>query len=163
MTRTTVVRLMNEGVNVCFFNSVLQLLYSIPEFHIFLSSTPLTNHVIQELKNLFHKMDMNDVVQTSSSVGMIGLRDYNFRSQYDAEECLNFILGNCYPSPSDSIFHLSIQQSIWCERVAGSEADSTGCDNRVDQTEHAQILNLVPGEHQHLSIEFLLQDYFKPK
>ena len=61
VTRHTVdsnfpVRLHNEGVNVCFFNSICQVLYSLPEFHTYLEQTPISHLVVTELKNLFETM-----------------------------------------------------------------------------------------------------------
>ena len=49
------VRLQNEGVNVCFFNAISQVLYSLPQFHLYLDQTVVRNNTVTALKNLFQK------------------------------------------------------------------------------------------------------------
>ena len=61
--------LMNEGVNVCFFNSIIQVLYSLPEIRSYVRALTWTNRYIKEIKILFEQID-NQIspVKTSNSV-----------------------------------------------------------------------------------------------
>ena len=45
--------LRNEAVNVCFFNSVIQVLYSLPMFRNYIHTTLHTNRFITEIRKLF--------------------------------------------------------------------------------------------------------------
>ena len=77
--------LMNERENVCFFNSVIQVLYSLPTFKEFIQQLSATNAVISEIKNLFQEIKSSNVpVRTSDYVHNLGLRDYSLGIQYDA-------------------------------------------------------------------------------
>ena len=49
--RTFPVKLLNKGVNVCFFNSIIQALYSLPLFHTYLQTT-IDDNIVKELKRL---------------------------------------------------------------------------------------------------------------
>ena len=113
-TRCFPVKLQNEGVNVCFFNSICQVLYSIPLFHSYLDQINLEQIVentdmnilerdqtvrrINILKNLFARMNnAHGVIQTSNSVIQFQFNHYTFRMQHDAQEALNEILETCFP------------------------------------------------------------------
>ena len=50
-TRRQPVKLDNYRVNVCFFNSIVQVLYSFPSFHDYLAQTSVSNTVIETVKD----------------------------------------------------------------------------------------------------------------
>ena len=59
------IKLENKNANVCFFNSIVQVLYSLPLFHTYLEQTTITNVVVNSLKNLFKSMkSANEVIVT---------------------------------------------------------------------------------------------------
>ena len=91
------VGLRNEGVNVCFFNSITQVLYCIPELREYIKSAMITNRYLNEMKMLFEKITnqvSSEPVKTSDHVKKLRLDGYRFRDQYDAHECLIKILDN---------------------------------------------------------------------
>jgi len=91
------VGLKNEGVNVCFFNSIIQVLYSMPEIRSHIRALTCNNRYIKGIKSLFEKMDSKiSPVQTSNIVKNLQLENYNFKDQYDAQECLIQILENVF-------------------------------------------------------------------
>ena len=161
------VKLKNEYLNgkfenLCFFNAVLQLLYSIPEFHLFLKDPSLypsniNDEMIRTLIQLFTEMDTHNSVRTSSYIKNIGLNHYVFGSQYDAQDCLQFIINQCFLSHSQSIFGLCIFESIWCE-------GKVGCNRRSEKLDWTQILQLTlyENEDQLQTVEELFHQFFDP-
>ena len=114
INRKPYAKLQNHLVNICFFNSCLQALYSLDIFHTYLEQTPLVHPVIDKLKVLFNQMrNLNNEVLTY--VHMYHMRqyfaDYSPLQQYDAEGCLRTILQICYPDVqkaySDNIFGIT--------------------------------------------------------
>ena len=60
---------MNQGENVCFFNSVVQFLYTFPAFRVLIQQLSPTNAVVSEVKNLFGEFESSNVpVRTSDYV-----------------------------------------------------------------------------------------------
>ena len=110
--------LLNEGVNVCFFNSIIQVLYSLPELRAYVESSTVNNRYMKEMKILFEKIDnqvTNEPVRTSHHVKNPRLEDYRYRDQYDAQECLIRIIENLYPNnKNESIFHFYVNESTVC-------------------------------------------------
>ena len=61
------VTLQNEGVNVCFLNSIVQVLYSLIEFRTYVEQTNSTRNMVSKLKNLLEEMERtNDTSYTSA-------------------------------------------------------------------------------------------------
>lgn len=89
-----ITKLMNEGVNVCFFNAVIQTLHSIVGFRVYVEQTELNNVVMGEIKNLFEIMAFSNVVRSSLFVRNLNLQDYIFGNQHGAQECMAHILNN---------------------------------------------------------------------
>ena len=87
------------GHNVCFFNSIVQILYSIPSFRSFVHNLMPDNDkfdrqsmVKKTIKKLFAEISgATDPVQTSKYVDDFSFPGYTFKSQYDAHECLTHI------------------------------------------------------------------------
>ena len=67
--------LINQGENVCFFNSVIQVLYSLPIFRDYIRQLqPIEGGVVSEMKILFRKIESSSIpVRTSSYVPKLGL------------------------------------------------------------------------------------------
>ena len=132
-------KLLNVGVNVCFFNSIIQALYSLPLFHTYLEQTTIDDNIVKELKRLFKVMLTSDIVKTSLFIKALESKfiGYRYRDQYDAEECLREILNVCFPYYHESasikkfdsnkfIFRVQVKQTTRCQLNKG------GCGNQKD-------------------------------
>ena len=168
INRNFPVRLRNEGVNVCFFNSIIQALYSLPLFHTYLEQTSIDDNILNKLKDLFQTMrNTNEIVQTSTYIRALenDFTGYTFGIQYDAEECLRKILEICYPYCHEStadpdydsnkfIFRVKFNETLECEQRLG------GCGTVQDKYEHHQILKLKIEETLDFqSVEHILTYY----
>ena len=91
----------------------------------------------------------NDTVRTASFVNQLVLPHYRFGAQHDAQEALNYIIENCYPDYSESIFGVIIEESYVCERDRG------GCGEKKENPESHQILPLRI--HEMLEIQTVQQ------
>ena len=161
------VKLLNEGVNVCFFNSIIQALYSLPLFHTYLEQTTIDNKIVKELKRLFKIMLTSNIVRTSTYIKALENKfiGYRYKDQYDAEECLREILNVCFPYYHESasienfdsnkfIFRVQVTQTTKCEVNKG------GCGIQQDDLEHRQILKLNINEtYNQQTVQSLIQNY----
>jgi len=124
------------GENVCFFNAVTQVLYSITAFRDYVLKYPLLcdNPPVQSMKNLFremqtgntavrtrdylynHNIDDIDIKKDKRDANIFGLQGYEIGKQYDAHECLLKILDKIYPTIStECVFKTDLFQSLICE------------------------------------------------
>eukprot|EP00111_Clytia_hemisphaerica_P024389 TCONS_00071962-protein len=116
-------RLKNLGQNVCFFNSVLQVLYSNDNFHEFISQLETNCPGKVAMKQLFTLMETSVTpIETYQYVHLMPLLNYNhaLKEQYDAHECLYYILSMLYsldPNVSEpsNVFQISCLQSVLCQ------------------------------------------------
>ena len=137
VTRRNPVKLENNCVNVCFFNSIVQILYSLPLFHNYLAVTLVDNNVVEVFKDLFEAMNFaSGIVTTFPYVNQLQLPHYQFGNQYDAPEALTYIIEECYPDYSKSNFGVTIEESFVCEERLG------GCEEKFDKPECQRILPL---------------------
>ena len=109
--------------NVCFFNSVIQVFYSIPECHQYIYQLEPTDDAVSEIKKLFTQIESStDPISTSVCVQNLGLTDYRFGYQYDAQECMMHLIGKIFPRPLNApvpdncIFKVSLLSTTTCER-----------------------------------------------
>ena len=108
--------LLNQGENVCFFNSIVQVLYSLPAFRDFMQQILPTNAAVLAIQNLFREISCSNVpVRTSRYVQNLGLSDYEVGMQYDAHECLLLLLNKIYPVINDCIFKVVKLETTVCE------------------------------------------------
>ena len=125
--------LQNEGVNVCFFNSIVQVLHSSVDFRRQVLNMPNRNQCVLGIQNLFTEMSTqvsNEPIRTSKYVQNIGLDNYQFGDQYDAHECLKTIIDNCYPSIAQTcLFTFDVRESLICENSPGY----SGCGQISEQ------------------------------
>eukprot|EP00111_Clytia_hemisphaerica_P013015 TCONS_00038250-protein len=114
----------NFGQNVCFFNSVIQVLYSVKSFREFVYQfeTNIGNSGKLAIKDLFSSI-------TSSALPIIpsfdlgpSYNEYNHSrfQQFDAHECVTYILNQIFASQQnsssgESIFKTTSIQSILCQ------------------------------------------------
>ena len=137
------VGLENEGVNVCFFNSVVQVLYSLPSFRSYILQTSVINEVTAFIRNLFQEIkNARESVWSSYYIRNLGLRNYKYGTQDDAHECLTQLLEKCYPDNVDnSMFQVAMHESTVCQ-IIGDRPD-TGCNNNCAENDVlSQVLAL---------------------
>ena len=84
--------LQNIGQNVCFFNSVIQTLYSIDIFRQFMRSQNTSDQIVLTIKRLFQLIE--SPIETYQVIKSIELPHYNhsLRQQFDAQECFVHII-----------------------------------------------------------------------
>ena len=118
--------------NDCFFNSVIQALFALPSFrhHVenFNSQIPNEVNAVNSIKQLFRSMEsnLNNALQTHSCLMSLNLPGYTEHMQFDAEECMTYLINLFYPRisdvsnpllnvvPDDSIFLLNGEESVLC-------------------------------------------------
>ena len=72
LNRKPIVKLENNLVNLCFFNSTCQALYSLDFFHTYLEQTTISHPVVHTLKELFRTMrNTNGIVKTYDYIAQI--------------------------------------------------------------------------------------------
>ena len=125
INRNFPVKLENIGVNVCFFNSICQVLYSIPSFVTYLKIVDpeliddnVTANRLNLLRTLFEMMECaTETVQTYPFVNEFRFKNYRFGQQHDAPEALNEIFECCFPyyhvrDSDQSMFRIECRNSI---------------------------------------------------
>ena len=121
--RSSPLGLKNLGQNVCFFNSVPQVLYSNDNFRKFINQFEADCPAKVAMKQLFTLMESSVTpIETYQYVHLMPLLNYNHarKEQYDAHECLLYILGMFYSlnpnilEPSN-VFQISCSQSVLCQ------------------------------------------------
>ena len=96
--------LKNCGEDVCFFNSVIQVFYSLLIFREYINQLrPSVKGVSMKIRKLFKEMvTLNVVVRTSVYVRYLNLQHYEPGMQYDAHECILQLLEKIYPNINDN-------------------------------------------------------------
>ena len=97
-------RFINYGENICFFNSVIQVLYSLIVFRSYTDKLrPPVKGVAMKIKKLFSEIETSsDPVRTSNYVRYLGLQHYEPGMQYDAHErLLQFLVKISCPNIND--------------------------------------------------------------
>ena len=102
-SRTAPLGLKNySGHNVCFFNSVIQVLFSVESFREHIRHLDTIDPIVLIIKNLFREIESSDIpIETYLYVQSLELSHYQPGVQFDAPECLQHILNNVYPSPDN--------------------------------------------------------------
>ena len=111
--------LQNRNHNVCFFNSIVQILISFPAYQSHIMGTMIDNPVISTLRALFDDINHSvDSVYTFDSVKSLELPGYVERNQHDVHECLLHVLEKSYPTnelQNSSIFNIQCTRTNECE------------------------------------------------
>jgi len=128
--------LLNRGENVCFFNSIVQVLHSIPGFLTYVQEHAHSNQYVLKISEMFLEITSSITpVQTSKYVHDLELSNYIFGSQYDAHECLLQILDKIYPSVTDDcLFKISMLESTVCQ--------NNNCQHRAERSTNVIDLEL---------------------
>ena len=120
------VPLLNQGDNICFFNSIVQVLHSLELFCEHLCDTNLNNAVVHNMRLLFNEIDnsmpMHEPVYTFLTATELGFPNWNYgrREQIDALEFLEHILGNSFEindrgATIHSLFKMCEHKSMMCD------------------------------------------------
>jgi len=120
--------LLNRGEIVCFFNSVVQVLYAIPAFNKYVHELD-SNQNVMTIKEML--ANSNRPIVTSKYVRDLGLSNYEFGSQYD----------KIYPSVTDDcLFKVSMLESTVCQ--------INNCQHQVERSMDVidLELNIFPSE-----------------
>ena len=110
--------LVNKGENVCFFNSVMQVLYSLPLFREYINQLQPVEGVAMQNKNLFREIETSkEPLRTSHYVRYLNLLGYETGMQYDVHECLIQLLISIYPNiDDDCMFKIDRLESTLCNK-----------------------------------------------
>ena len=93
--------------NDCFFNSVIQALFTLESFrdHVRQFETPVSDELsaVNSIKHLFSQIEarQNNLIETHDFLVSINLPGYTENFQYDAEECMTYIVNLFYPRIDD--------------------------------------------------------------
>ena len=116
--------------NDCFFNSVIQALFTLESFrdHVRQFETHVSDEfsAVNSIKHLFSQIESrpNNPIETHDFLVSINLPGYTDHHQFDAEECMTYIVNLFYPRiedksnplhnqvPQDSIFLVGIQSTM---------------------------------------------------
>jgi Ubiquitin carboxyl-terminal hydrolase. len=154
----TPVKLMNEGVNVCFFNAVIQMLYSLRDFRFYIEQTEHTNAILRVIQDMFKELNAKELVRSSIYIQTLQLPNYTFGTQHDALECISHILDHCFPDGIVNVFQINIKESVVCESIP--DAVDTGCNKRIEMDVSTSFLCLDVADTREHQTESLLDTYF---
>ena len=143
--------LLNLSENVCFLNSIIQLLYHIPELRIFVQNMLSPTSPLLAVQNLFNEIYNSSVpVRSFAYIPELQIPHYIFKQQYDSHEFLTYLLDKIYPSPipatinNNCVFKVQTHTSVICENCNHS-ADRTTESNHitlnVNDTRKLQTIN----------------------
>ena len=107
----------NYGENVCFLNSIIQVLYCLPLFRDYMKKLgPPVKGVAMKIRKLFRKIETsNQPVRTSKYVRYLNLQGYEPGMQYDSHECLLQLLAKICLSINDGcMFKIAKFESTLC-------------------------------------------------
>ena len=148
-----VIGLRNGGENVCFANSVVQLMFRLPAFRHQVDDTTLSGECVTSLKDLFCRMDScRAAFKSSSYFEKMNIPHYVKGQQYDSHEFLTYLLDMIYPNLGNDpcMFKFVTIFSIACSQCGHTAASRQ--DNSI------LTVNVASGSHQQ-SISRLLQAY----
>ena len=152
----------NNMVNICYMNSVLQVLYYIPEVAErldFCSLTNMDNQQLRAVNNIFNEMSSSSVVVTASHFSMLrGVKTHwLLGQQQDACDFINDIIGNLYgkQKSSDSNLISSCHFSI----LMRTALNCTGCNRCSTCEERCGALKIpMANGSSRTSIQELIDD-----
>ena len=122
------VPLINDA-SVCFFNSVVQVFYSLIPFRTRIYSNLVDNHVVRNMRQLFREIESSPSynIHTSPIIRNLLIPDYVYGEQIDALEVVSFLIQNSMElsqttnqmnqlidMPDYAFFKITELQSIMC-------------------------------------------------
>ena len=153
--KTRPVKLLNLGENVCFFNSIIQILFPITPFqNKILLQDNTNNDVTLAFKDLFQEMlETKSEIRTSVFLQRINILTYQHGSQFDAHECLLFILNEIYPDIDDScIFKIRLKTTVTCNKST--------CNHNTERNSSNSAMTLyITDRSKNWTVTELLNNY----
>ena len=158
--------------NICFFNSVVQVLYSLLPFRSHVYNNTIENPYVKTIKRLFKMMDKrpSNPINTYKMVPDLNFRDYNHKEghQIDSREVLLFIIDNIfhedqsvplYSHSNYGIFKLTESRKFTCDcgnvrNSPGNSIPNLMLDVNTVNTSHWQTIDGLLSEH--IDVEGLL-------
>ena len=131
---------LKNGENVCFFNSVVQVFYSLMPFRAHIYGETIDNHVIRNLRKLFREMEASPAhnIHTYPIVRALQIPHYRDRDQIDALEVVSFLIDNCVETdqitgiPDYAIFKMAAITSTIC----------ANCNKESSHTNYVPLITL---------------------
>ena len=80
--------MLENNAQVCFFNSICQIFYSMTNFLAKLKYTPSTNNIVISMQDILERMQVSNYVTPYTYINQLGLNNYVFGSQQDVSRCL---------------------------------------------------------------------------
>ena len=136
-----------------FFNSICQILYSMPDFLARIKYTLSTNNVVTSMQDILERMKICDFVYPNTYIRRIALNDYVFGTQQDAQEALGYILDKIYPENRISPFCVTLNETIYCRDLLCRQSID---ENHINKKESHQILPIEVVEIEQQSVQGLL-------
>ena len=100
LTEQVPVTLRNSGENICFLNSVVQVLYSLLPFRAHIFNTSLNNNVVTTIRQLFREIEIcpQYAIPTYEYAASLNIPNYNHyrREQIDVREVVQYLAENCF-------------------------------------------------------------------
>ena len=140
--------LVNYGENVCFFNSVVQVLYCLPLFRDYINKLrPPVKGVAVKIRKLFKVIETsNEPVRTSNCMRYLSLEGYEPGMQYDAHECLLQLLETIYPNSDDyCMFKIDKLEPALCNDCGHTANNDGVCIDRSLHLEDSSNIQTVSG------------------
>ena len=134
--------------NVYFFNSVIQVLYSLPVFRDFIKKLRQNaKEVVLKIRKLFSETETSsEPTKTSNSVRKLGLQHYESEIQYDAHECLLQLLAKNYPNINDDcMFKNNNLESKLCNDCGHTTNNDGACIDWSLDLEDSSIVQTISG------------------
>ena len=146
VTENIPVPLKNIGENVCFFNSLAQVLYSSLSFRAHVFNTTLHNDVIDKLRELFREMESTQhSVHTYPIVACLDIPEYEDKQQFDVRNLLSYLLDYSFEQDTrqltmHTLFKINEIRSTMCGNC--NKESFSSCDNPMFD------LDIYPFERQ---------------
>ena len=150
---------MRDSENVCFFNSVVQVLFSLIPFRARILSDLVDNQVIRNIKQLFRTINesvSSYSIHTYPVVRAIDIPHYIDHEQIDALEVLRYLIDNSVETnqttgrPDYSFFKVAENTSTLCAQ----------CNKETHITDYKPMISLDIEASQRLTINDLLSRKF---
>ena len=145
---------MNYGINFCFFNSVIEVLYSLPLFRDYINKLqPPVKEVAMKIRKLFSEIETaSEPVRTFNYMRYLGLQHYEPGMQYDPHEYLPRLLAKIYTNiDDDCIFKINKLESTLCNDCGHTAVNDGACIDWSLYLENSNNVEKISGiSHQRM-------------
>mgnify|MGYP001340039308 CR=1 FL=1 len=154
--------LLNNGENICFINSAIQLLYNYENFRSYIKNLSSSNEVVLAIKALFNEIDSSSYpVKSSKYLQQFNIPFYIYPNVYDSHEFLVHLLDKVYPRVDNTsmfddncMFNVKTKNHIVCKNSI--------CNQSIVKIEQNLALTLnVKSSNDSQTINDLLNEFKK--